>query len=131
MGKGKMVRIEKTTLEEYYNFPIEDILSDARLVLESGDERSREPVCIPIFIYSRSLKKQQAEKRLKEKYSSTEGRRKPGGNIEQKNRVTHLNVHRGGLYKPPAVVYDDPILTDKGVAWIREERAKMEDRKNA
>ena len=119
MGNGKMVRTGKTTVEEYYNFPIEDILSDARLILESGTEADRKIIAIPIFFYSRSLKKRQAEMRLKEKAR---------GNIEQKNRGTHLNVHRGGLYKPserPTYKADD-FLSGEFKAWQRAQRAETD-----
>lgn len=133
MGKKKMVRTEQTTIEEYYNFPIEDILSDARLVLEAGDECDCKIIAIPIFYHSGPLKKQQAEMRLKEKYSCIAGGRKPGGNIEQKTRVTHLKVHRGGLYKPserPTYKADD-LLSGEFKAWQRARRAKPDHHDNA
>ncbi|MFA5323437.1 MAG: hypothetical protein WC373_12260 [Smithella sp.] len=44
-----------------------------------------------------------------------------------------FKVHKGGLCKQPEpkVINNDPILTETGAVWLRAERAKMEDRKNA
>jgi len=54
MERKKVVRTEQTTLDQYYKFPAEAILSDLRMIIESGNSLNRSAVVSTIFSLSYS-----------------------------------------------------------------------------
>jgi len=61
------------------------------------------------------------------------GRRKPARVASGKPRIAHMNVIKGGIYKPAEVITDgaDDILSETFKAWRREQIAKTDQHDNA